>query len=190
MQVWLDTLGNSTWFLWPLRETQPCWLRRKPLEIDSPYPKWQQVHDPNKRNMDPLHIILSLSYLAWQRKAACRDLKEIWGDTAPDKTSWLMERELGGRESGKEVRLEPPGAVAQHLLVPLCWVVCACAPSDRCEFLRCQNEPWLSRNNKKKKLKRNKVNNPQALGPFWLAVFHPSLQTSCATADCEPVQIC
>lgn len=53
---------------------------------------------------------------------------------APDKTSWLMERELGGREGGKEARLEPPGAVAQHSLVALCWVVCACAPGNRCEF--------------------------------------------------------
>lgn len=188
-------LNRHTWefqiFLWPLRETQPCWLCRKPLEIDSPYPKWQQVHDPNKRNMDPLHIILSLRYLAWQRKATHRDLREIWGDMAPDKTSWLMERGLGGREGGEEERLEPPGAVAQHLLVPLCWVVCACAPSDRCELVRCQNEPWLSRNNKKKnKLREKKVNNPQALGPFWLAIFHPSLQTTCATTDCKPLQIC
>lgn len=53
-----------------------------------------------------------------------------------DKASCLM-----GGECGKGARLEPLGAVAQHLLVALFWVVCVCTPGSRWESVRCQTEP-------------------------------------------------
>lgn len=136
--------------------------------------------------MGPLHIILSLRYLAWQRKAAHRDLKrsEVTQRLTRHPGWWKGSWKMGsmGREQG--------WSHPELWLVALCWVVCVCTLGGRWEFVRCQSELRLSRNNKKwKKERKKKVNNPQALGPFWLAILHPSLQTTCATADCSLLQI-